>query len=572
MKRIQGKQKTHSFQERLGKRTRGIIFLNALKGFLFTLAGVGIMVYLLFMVYFFARISSLPIPPQILGGVFFTLPFLTALIIIILQRRQIPRLTLLLEQHYPHLRDRLQTMAELSQKRGEWSAHPFSQILARGLENEMNLLMDRFGFGRAASPRKLLAPAVFLFALLVTGMVHAMVQPNFFAAGYRRMTEPLHGEEREGAVHDPGLPAFEIQVVPGHCEIEKGSNVLIQARVIGHQAKYVELYVKQNQESTWQIFPMNQTEENAFQFLLTHVTEPSRYRIKADYEESSTFQIRLFEALKIEKALWRIEFPRYMGLPEQRREGWREKMTVPRGTRLNLELTMNRPVKAGWIVAEPRKRFALKASSFPEQLETSIDASHDLTLRLEVQGAGGEPLLDVPSLWIQTLPDLPPYLEVLEPQEHNYVFPTEEVPFKISVNDDYRIRSVALVLHYQGTEKRLEWLPRGKSSDNIVLKPILNLERFKLRSRDIVFAYVEVRDDYPGKPAHIVRSPLLTFLIRDYVEEFKIKSPPPDMPSLRMLFEDILIGQEKITQETWDYLSLSTFEEPKGWEEGASTK
>jgi hypothetical protein len=69
-----------------------------------------------------------------------------------------------------------------------------------------------------------------------------------------------------------------------------------------------------------------------------------------------------------------------------------------------------------------------------------------------VKSTDGEPLLNVAALWIQALPDLLPYVEVLEPQLHTYVFPTEEIPFEINMDDDHGIKSVTLVIHYRGTE------------------------------------------------------------------------------------------------------------------------
>ena len=101
----------------------------------------------------------------------------------------------------------------------------------------------------------------------------------------------------------------------------------------------------------------------------------------------------------------------------------------------------------------------------------------------------------------------------------------------------------------------------------MTLKPVLNLERFKLYSRDLIFGYVEVRDNYPGNPPHIVRSGLFAFLIRDYVEQFKLTTKEPEMPSLRKLFEDILVDQERVMQDMWNTLSAPPLEMPTGWDE-----
>ena len=208
----------------------------------------------------------------------------------------------------------------------------------------------------------------------------------------------------------------------------------------------------------------------------------------------------------------------------------------------------------------------------PQRITASFTASQDLMVHLDITGKENELLWGVSPLWVQTLPDLDPYLEVLEPQLQSYVFPTQEIPFKANINDDYGIRSVVLVIRYQNKNVRIDWTPKGPVSKNIALNKILDLERFKLFSQDFVVAHLEVRDNYPGDPPHLVKSSLFTFVIRDYVEQFKFRNKESDMPSLRKLFEDVLSEQEKVVQDSWDYLSMSPLETPKGWEEAPEGK
>lgn len=76
---------------------------------------------------------------------------------------------------------------------------------------------------------------------------------------------------------------------------------------------------------------------------------------------------------------------------------------------------------------------------------------------------------------------------------------------------------------------------------------------------------MEVKDNNPAAE-HTVKSPLFTFLIRDYVEQFKLNAPDPTTPSLRSLFEDILVEQEKIMSDAWDFHSRLRSDEPQGVE------
>jgi hypothetical protein len=359
-------------------------------------------------------------------------------------------------------------------------------------------------------------------------------------------------------------PEFSIEVTPGNCRIAKGASVTIRAKIHGFKPRHVELFYRPERGEAWQILPM-EAAISEYRYGLSHVTEAASYYVKADDDSSPVFRIRLFEPLALKRAVWNLQFPDYLKLPAQSVQGWRDKLTMQSGTRVRLTLVFNRGIRSGALVLEGGDSIALTRLG-SRKLTGEFTVQRDAVVRLQIQSSSGEPLLGLAPLWIQTLPDLAPYVEVLEPQPHGYVFPTEEIPFEINVNDDYAIRSVTLVVRYRGREQRIEWLPPGITPDTVSLKPVLDLERFRLHSRDVVFAHLEVRDTFPGGDNHLVKSPLFTFLIRDYIEQFKISSKPPTQPSLRELFEDVLVEQEKIFRDTWDMISLPPRDLPRGWE------
>ena len=542
--------------------------VNAFGAYVTPLAGLGILFYLsLALAFFFPRMLPIRILPVSVFMIFAFLPLLIAFLTALFYRYDTKSLTLKLEQSYPQLGNRLLTLGELSEKSSQSGSHPFSRALAQSLEAEVNKLMDRFGFGGAISWKKPLVVLGILILLMLSSAAHAALQPVFFIQGFQRLTRGVEMDRWSPAGLKGELPKFQIEVIPGNCEIAKGTHLLIKARILEYTPKRVELRVKEKDEPGWRVLPMERVEGQEYQYVLKHVLEPSVYFIQADHERSAIYKIQIFQPLSLERVLWRMEFPAYMNLPEQHSEGWKDRITVPRGTTLHLELFTNRPVSSGSISSESSKQIPLQVET-PQKLTATFIADQDLIIRLDITSKTHEPFQGVSALWVQTLPDLDPYLEILEPQLQNYVFPTEEMPFKININDDYGIRSVVFVIHYQNKEERIDWTPKGRVVTELILKPLLELERFRMVSRDFVAAYLEVEDNYPGTPAHVVRSPLFTFVVRDYVEYFKFLQKESDLPSLRKLFEDVLTEQEKIIQDSWDYISMSPVEAPKGWENG----
>lgn len=553
-------------EDKIRKKTRGVVLVVALKGYFLSLLAfcVSFYVYAAF-VYFFPSFIRFHVDYLAVATTLIFAPLAVAVALLVRQEADTRRLAISLEESYPQLKDRLITAMEVS-KRGIVTANPFSRALAKNLEFEMNEIMDRFGFRKAVSWRKVVVPGAILLLVVLAGSVHAMLQPRFFDVNYR-LVKPSGAMKFPAMTRNlPILPSFSLTVSPGNCEIPKGSNLLVQVEAKGEIPSEVQLLLKQQSDPVWRIFVMNPAGNGKFQYQLTHVTEPCFYYVKAQNEQSPRYRIDLFEPLSILRAVWQVQYPPHTRIPQESREGWGPKMTVPAGTTLQLTLQMNRPVKEGRLLVQGGADVPLVPEG-ETRLKADFRVDSDMVLKLDIKSKDGEPLLGASSLWIQTLPDLDPYLEVLAPELHNYVFPTEEIPFSINVDDDYGIAAVDLVLRVRGQEHRISWLPANTEEPvrKTNLTPVLRLEDFELQSRDIVFGYVEVRDNHPGEP-HVVKSALFTFLVRDYVEQFKLNSPDPQTPSLRSLFEDILVEQEQIMNDAWDYHSRLTGEEPKGFD------
>ena len=560
--------KLNTFEDQLRRKTAGIVILHAVQAYFLTLLSAGILVYAAFILAYSVppQFFRIHLPKWLVWNLLLALPFIVAAFIAWQQSKDLSKMTLKLEDQFPELQDRLHTMVELSSRREEIEKNQFSKIFVESLERDMRGVLSRFDFREAFPLKKMFMTVVFLFLFCAAGSIHAFIQKDFFSVGYSNLTAPWKLDARlMSPMHM--FDRFEIKVIPGNAEISRGSSLEIMATAVNHQADKAEIFFKTQNDKSWQSIGMEGKNGHEFKATLMNLMESGTYYVKIDHVESPVFQIKVYQDLHLERVHWRLEFPSYMNLTEQSRQGWKDKLTVPKGTKIHLELYLNQPVKEGWILEQNKKAFELKSKS-SKSLMTSFEAMNDMVLSLDIRNAGGDTLM-APTVWVQTLPDLPPYLEVLEPQLHNYVFPTQEIPFEISVNDDYALKSVTLVLRYKEREERIEWLGEQEAgkSEQVVIKPTLKLEKYHLESKDLVFAYIEVKDSLGDKdPTHIVRSQAFVFLIRDYVEQYKINLPASTEPSMRQLFEDILVEQEKIMTDTWELISNPPFEGPKGWE------
>lgn len=492
------------------------------------------------------------------------MPPLAACVWIVVRRwNNMPWFVHTLERSFPEWGDRLTTAVEVTQK-AHGGNEPLSRIFASGLEEEVGSELGRMNWSKLCSLKGIAAPVLFVLLLTGTAGAHEVLQPGFFKTAYQLLAVSVPVSADSAAVsEEDGL--FEIRVLPGSCEVILNAALTVQAEIVGAAASKVELYVREEGSMAWLIYPMQSEDERRFEFILGPVKKPLIYFVKADDRQSRTYQVRISGKLMPEAVIWEIQPPEYTKTPLQRRQGWFDKLTVPENSRVRVRFRFPRAVKAGWLTEDGHKTVILSRIA-DNEIEGAFNAVSGQMLTPEIEDIHGEKLRVLEPVWIQTVPDLPPFVEVLEPQMQNYVFATEEIPFKISVNDDYGLTAVTLVLQYKGETKRIEWLKSGdRHARELVLEPVLALEELPLESRDLVFGYLEVTDNYPGEPRQIARSPLFTFMVRDYVEQFKVNLPAAALPSLRSLFEDIIYEQTEITREVWDYLSL--FETEKSFNE-----
>lgn len=547
----------NDFKRNLKRKTQRMMWVSSLYGFLVTMTLLGVAYYTymtgVFFVpelFYYSRLFQ-----NIWWGMIITLPLLVALISAISHMRDEDKIVMSIETQYPHLRDRLQTAVEMNKAKSRGNIDPFSAALARSLENEMNQILNRFGFHRLASFRKLIFPALVFAGLFTCGGAHALLQPHFFRLGspvntvYEAPVDLFKLMEK----NDKKKSFFEILVKPGNCEVGRGQNLFVQVHTPDYKPKKVFLYLKHPTDPAWREHEMKEQKDGSFQYQLTYLIDSGIYFVGVDQQFSSKYKISMYEPLSIERVAWKINYPQYTRMAEETRQGWGMKFSVPMKTKVQLELKTNRPVKQSYLMSIAKEKIPLIASE-DGSLTASLEITQDEILKLQLFDEHDQAVLGLPSTWIQVVQDLLPYLEVLQPQNHNYTFPTEEIPFEINLDDDYGIKSVTLVMRYKGEEKRVEWLTDGTTAKVLNLKPILQLENYNLQSREMIFAHVEVRDNYPDEE-HVVKSELFSFLIRDYVEQFKLNAPENNEISLRKLFEGVLVEQEKIMSDSWDYLS-----------------
>ena len=123
------------------------MILHAVQGYLLSLLVFGVAFYaLLFLAYYLPQFIRTVIPTRAWVSILLTLPLVIASAVSYFKHRDTRKLILDLEERYPHLRERLLTLAELSERPQSISQDPFSQSLVLRLQTDMSQLVERFHF------------------------------------------------------------------------------------------------------------------------------------------------------------------------------------------------------------------------------------------------------------------------------------------------------------------------------------------------------------------------------------------------------------------------------------------
>lgn len=464
------------------------------------------------------------------------------------------------EQEKPELRDQLVTALEILEGRASMTSGSMSARFAEKLEQDMTSLLEERGFGREISARKLLAPAILLVAFLLWIVLHGLLWPAFFVdrpAGSPPAWRLPRWQFR--AKPAASLPDFKLEVSPGSCRIPAESSLQVQARTGSYVARSVRLEMRAGGQESWRILAMNASGDGSFHQLIPQVTRGFEYLVRADHKASETFEVELFHPLRLEEARWDLDFPDYLRGTDESRSGWKEKLVVPQGTRVGVQMVFNRPVGSAFLANAQGQSVNLapvKAGHMAGEFVAEREASFTL-----IAESRGDFLMGSAPCRLVVIPDLPPYLEVKMPLAENYIFATEEVPFEVYSSDDYGLARLDFVVQWRDRKLVLPLLAAGGLPKDTRVHFRFPFERTDVRPGDLAIAYIEAADANPARGAG-TRSSLFFFAIRDFYDIYKPLEKPEENVTLRDLFDPILIEQKKEMEEAWDILTAEGAQVP----------
>ena len=280
-------------------------------------------------------------------------------------------------------------------------------------------------------------------------------------------TNPLASSPK-GSVPSATAAGVSVEVEPGDAEIERGTSLLVLARVTGEMPADATLVTQPAVGDANNLAMSRSLDDPVFGGRIATVTEAFDYHVDFGAQKSKTFHVTVFEYPKLERADARLAYPSYTGLEERLVQDVRT-VSVVEGTKVTLLLKLNKPVKSAMLVerspvalrqgfrtakdaelgddvgSTPGIRLAERVGYENDgYYQVTITAEKSQRLKLELIDDAGRKNVEQSEIVINVVSNKPPTLKLVQPARDLEVSPLEELDVKAMAWDDFSLKRIGL--------------------------------------------------------------------------------------------------------------------------------
>ncbi|RFC48253.1 MAG: hypothetical protein DVB23_000644 [Verrucomicrobia bacterium] len=316
-----------------------------------------------------------------------------------------------------------------------------------------------------------------------------------------------------------------VEVTPGNIEIEKGAKLVVEARFTESvpEEATLELLEAESDKPVGRSFEMRRAlDDPVFAAVVPAVDKPVRYRVVHQNGASESYEVKVYELPRLERADVTVTPPAYAG---QKPETFRDvrKVSALEGSGLLFALTVNHPVAAAELYGEDGKSIPLAVDpDNPRLLTASVRPEADRRYRVHLVDAADRANADPPWLTVKLRRNEPPKLELALPGRDTEVSALEEVMLQGKVWDDLGLGQVgATVTVGDRTETILLAQAGLKPRETHQLSTLLALEQFEAKPQQLVSYHLWAEDVGPDGKMRRTQSDLFFAEIRDWDHAFR---------------------------------------------------
>ncbi len=238
---------------------------------------------------------------------------------------------------------------------------------------------------------------------------------------------------------------FSVAVEPGDTEIERGTSLLVLARVTGEVPADAKLVLQPATGDAGDLAMSRSLDDPVFGGRIATITEAFDYHIELGGQTTKTFHVTVFEYPRLERADARLVYPSYTALEERLVQDVRT-VSVVEGTQVTLLLKLNKPVKSAMLAdrspVAPRQEIRLAERD--GYYQATLTAEKSQRLKLELIDEAGRKNVEQSEIAINVVPNKPPTLKLVQPAKDLEVSPLEELDLKATAWDDFGLKRMGL--------------------------------------------------------------------------------------------------------------------------------
>jgi hypothetical protein len=239
-----------------------------------------------------------------------------------------------------------------------------------------------------------------------------------------------------------------VTVEPGNTEVERGTSLLVLARVHGPiPAESTLVYQADSGDETRTAMSAS-LNDPVFGGRIAGIEQPLRYHVEIGGQTTPEYRVTVFEFPRLERADAHLNFPSYTGQEPKIVQDVRTVSAVE-GTKLALRCFLNKAAASATLVdtsknisSEPILLTAQEED--PQVYETAIVCQESRRFRLELVDDAGRKNVKPYDFKINVLRNQPPNLKAVFPAKDLEVSALEELDVKATVWDDFGVAKLGL--------------------------------------------------------------------------------------------------------------------------------
>jgi hypothetical protein len=233
---------------------------------------------------------------------------------------------------------------------------------------------------------------------------------------------------------------FSVSVEPGDVEIEKGTGLLVLARVKGPMPAEANLIYQPAAGGQTQLPMPLSLNDPVFGVRIAIVNEPLEYHVDLDGHSTPVYHVTVFEYPRLERADARLVYPKYAGMEDRLVQDIRT-VTVVEGTEVTLICRLNKPVTTARLAESNSKKVPplelAPADGEPNVYQVAFRPEKSRRLKVELVDEAGRHNVQHAELAIHVIPNQAPVLKPIFPARDLEVSALEELDLKFTAFDDF---------------------------------------------------------------------------------------------------------------------------------------